>query len=143
MKKNNIGVSGEYFVAAELERRNFSATITMRNTEAFDILAINEKNNNQYCIQVKTYEKSSNKRILSKKNENIKADNMFYVFVNLNELNNPDYYIVPSKEVASFIKSAHKKWLKTLGKNNKKHNDNNIRHYILNEEYRDAWYLLK
>ena len=53
------------------------------------------------------------------------------------------YYIVPSIEVASFIKSSHKKWLKTLGKNNKKHNDNNIRHYILNEEYRDAWCLLK
>ena len=98
MNKNNIGVSGEYFVAAELERRGFSATIALRNTEAFDILAINEETKKQFCIQVKTYEKKSNKRVLNKKNEVIE-DNMYYIFVNLNGTDNPDYYIVPSVEV--------------------------------------------
>lgn len=32
------GVAGEYFVAAELSRRGFIASITMRNTRGIDIL---------------------------------------------------------------------------------------------------------
>jgi len=31
------GVAGEYFVAAELSRRGFIASITMRNTRGIDI----------------------------------------------------------------------------------------------------------
>ena len=143
MNKNNIGVSGEYFVAAELERRGFSATITMRNTEAFDILAINEESGKQYCIQVKTYEKRSNKRLLSKKNERINKKDAFYIFVNLNTLDNPEYYIVPSKVVAESIKSSHEKWLKQPEKNNIKHNDNNMRQFIVDEKYKNKWDLLK
>ena len=33
------GVAGEYFVAAELSRRGFIASITMRNSPGIDILA--------------------------------------------------------------------------------------------------------
>lgn len=42
---NNIstGNCGEYFVAAELERRGFTAAVPMSNTKDFDILAIIEK----------------------------------------------------------------------------------------------------
>ena len=34
----SIGNSGEYFVAAELERRGFTAAVPMSNTKDFDIL---------------------------------------------------------------------------------------------------------
>ena len=37
----SIGNSGEYFVAAELERRGYTAAVPMSNTKDFDILAIN------------------------------------------------------------------------------------------------------
>lgn len=33
------GVAGEYFVAAELSRRGYIASITLRNTRGIDILA--------------------------------------------------------------------------------------------------------
>ena len=33
------GIAGEYFVAAELSRRGFIASITMRNSPGIDILA--------------------------------------------------------------------------------------------------------
>jgi hypothetical protein len=36
-----IGVSGEYFVAAELSRRGYVASITLRNTRGIDIVASN------------------------------------------------------------------------------------------------------
>ena len=40
MKENtvSIGNSGEYFVAAELERRGFTAAVPVSNTKDFDIL---------------------------------------------------------------------------------------------------------
>lgn len=51
----NIGNCGEYFVAAELERRGFTVAVPMSNTPSFDILAIkNDDHNKQYAIQVKT-----------------------------------------------------------------------------------------
>jgi hypothetical protein len=33
------GVSGEYFVAAELSRRGFIASLTLKNAQGIDILA--------------------------------------------------------------------------------------------------------
>mgnify|MGYP003393054714 CR=1 FL=1 len=35
------GVTGEYFVAAELSRRGYLASITLRNTKGVDILCSN------------------------------------------------------------------------------------------------------
>lgn len=42
MKPNSqlTGVAGEYFVAAELSRRGFIASITMRNSPGIDILVV-------------------------------------------------------------------------------------------------------
>ena len=45
MNNVNIGNSGEYFVAGELERRGFSVAVPMSNTKEFDILTINMKKN--------------------------------------------------------------------------------------------------
>ena len=36
----NIGNSGEYFVAGELERRGFTVAVPMSNVKDFDLLAI-------------------------------------------------------------------------------------------------------
>ena len=36
----NIGNSGEYFVAGELERRGYTVAVPMSNVKDFDILAI-------------------------------------------------------------------------------------------------------
>ena len=35
------GVAGEYFVAAELSRRGYVASLTLRNTRGIDVLASN------------------------------------------------------------------------------------------------------
>ncbi len=46
----STGNCGEYFVAAELERRGFTAAVPMSNTKDFDILAINRETNKQIAI---------------------------------------------------------------------------------------------
>jgi hypothetical protein len=49
-----VGVAGEYFVAAELSRRGYIASISLRNTCGLDILATNQDASRSITIQVKT-----------------------------------------------------------------------------------------
>ena len=51
------GVSGEYFVAAELSRRGFIASITLRNTRGNDIVGTNASASKTVTIQCKTSRK--------------------------------------------------------------------------------------
>lgn len=139
----NIGNSGEYFVAGELERRGFTVAVPMSNVKDFDILAIHRETYEQFAIQVKTTGYKQKKWTLSKKNENLVGNHIFYVFVSLNELETPEYHIVPSKIVVNTIKEQHKKWLETPGKNGQKHNDTNIRVFTDKEDlFYDKWDLL-
>ena len=139
----NTGNSGEYFVAGELERRGFTVAVPMSNVKDFDILAINRNTYEQFAIQVKTTGYKQKKWTLAQKNETLVGDNIIYVFVSLNELDTPEYHIVPSKIVADTITKEHKKWLDTPGKNGIKHNDTNIRNFFDKDDiYLDRWDLL-
>lgn len=124
--KVSIGNCGEYFVAAELEHHGFTAAGPMSNTRDFDILAIDRQDSSrQFAIQVKTNAGNKLNWVLSKKNESIVGENIYYVFVNLNDGDNPDYFIVPSKTVADYVSASHQDWLNSYGKNGQKHNDSN------------------
>src|SRR3990170_7699089 len=95
------GVSGEYFVAAELSRRGYIASITLRNTKGIDILASNQDASKSVGIQVKANSGKRKKWVLNQKAEDYFGDGLFYIFVDLKEIDDsPDFYIVPSKEVA-------------------------------------------
>ncbi len=126
MNNINIGNAGEYFVAAELERRGFTVGVPMSNVKDYDLLCIN-RDGKQFALQVKTTSYGANKWILSSKNEKIVDKNVFYIFVHLHQLDNPTYYIVPSQVVADTILKGHQEWLNSPGKNGKPHNDSNIR----------------
>lgn len=143
---NNIstGNAGEYFVAGELERHGFTVAVPMSNVKDFDILAIDRNTYKQFAIQVKTTSGNNKTWILSKKNENIINDNIIYFFVSLNELNTPEYHIVPSKIVAKEITDGHQKWLNQLGKNGQQHNDSSIRKFDdFDDTYLNNWDILK
>lgn len=143
MRKNfiSIGNCGEYFVAAELERRGFSVAVPMKNTPFFDLLAMNQKSKRLISIQVKTTSAKRAKWKLNKKDEQSEDRNMFYVFVKLNDQEQPDYYIISSKIVSKTIREEHSKWLKTPGKKGQKHNDNNVRIFEIEDidSYKNAW----
>lgn len=145
MKYNiSTGNAGEYFVAGELERRGFTAAVPMSYTKDFDILAINRLSCKQYAIQVKTTSYKKKEWTLSSKNETLVGDNIFYIFVSLNELEIPEYHIVPSKIVAESITASHKKWLETPGKKGQKHNDNSMRKFNdADDKYLNNWEILK
>lgn len=145
-KTTNIltGVAGEYFVAAELSRRGYIASITLRNTRDVDILASSNNTSKQVAIQVKTSKANSGRWMLSEKAEENHSPNLFYIFVDLkNEMERPDFYIVPSITVATFIRKGHRQWLGKMGKGGKPHNDSSVRIFIDEEgKYLEKWNLL-
>ncbi len=102
IQSNSTGLSGEYFVAAELLRRGYSVGITMGNVKAIDILA--ENDGNQFIIQVKAIFKKKNVGWPMMTDKVI--ENIFYVFVNLNgdKMTEPDFFIATGKEAKSKVK---------------------------------------
>jgi len=146
MKVSSIltGVSGEYFVAAELSRRGYIASITLRNTKGIDVLASNEDASKSVGIQVKTNHIKRKKWLLNKKSEDYHNKNLYYVFVNLKDVGEkPEYHIVPSQKVADYVTKTHREWLATPGKKGQQHRDNTMRIFRDDEDqYLEKWELL-
>ena len=112
IQSSSTGLSGEYFVAAELLRRGYSVGITMGNAKAIDILA--EKDNLQFIIQVKAIYKKKNvgwPMMIDK----VHTDH-FYVFVNLNgdKMAEPEYYICTGKEAKNRVKQYETRGILSL-----------------------------
>ncbi len=139
-----VGVSGEYFVAAELSRRGYVASVTLRNSRGIDVVATNPEASRSVGIQVKTNRGSKKGWMLNEKAEGYYSDTLFYVFVNLNGPGQlPDYHVVPSKVVATYIKKSHKRWLATPGREGTPHKDTSVRHFKDEKrEYLEQWDLL-
>jgi hypothetical protein len=145
LSKGITGIAGEYFVAGELSRRGFMASITLRNNEGIDIHASNNSGDRIYTIQVKTNQHGGRSWPLSSKVELIKSENLFYIFVLLKGLKErPEYFIVPSITIAERIKEVHSAWLATSGKKGQPHHDNNLRRFDDKEgEFLEKWDLLE
>jgi len=104
LHKNQTGIAAEFFVAAELARRNFNVSITFGNTKSIDLLA--EKEGINISIQVKGIQrKKSICWNISK--ESIK-NNVVYVLVNINcdTLESPEYFILTATDLRKEIKSV-------------------------------------
>ena len=138
------GVSGEYFVAAELSRRGYICSVTLKNTKGIDILVCNDDATKTLGIQVKTNQINRSEWVLNDKCEKMTDENIFYVFVNLRTINElPEFYVVPSKIVAHFTSTNHKNWLAEKGKKGQQRNDSTMRKFRDTEkEYLNRWDLL-
>ena len=137
------GVAGEYFVAGELSRRGWVASLTLRNTRGIDILASNTDATRSVGIQVKTNSGKKPHWLLSQKAESDIAENLYYVFVNLNGTDVPEYYIVPRAVVAKQVRDGHKAWLAKPGRDGTSHRDTTMR--VFSEpasKFRNAWEIL-
>lgn len=138
------GIAGEYLVAAELTRRGYIASITLRNTAGVDILCSNAIASKTVAIQVKTNQGRQKRWVLNQKVENLSSPNHFYVFLNLEgKAGHPEFHIVPSKILSETIMEEHAKWLKTPGKKGQVHNDSKVRQFSdPRNKYLSRWELL-
>jgi len=147
---NITGVAGEYFVAAELSRRGWIATVTLKNTPMIDVMATKQDAKRTVLIQVKTRSIGNRKGWVFGKGieQKVKRQNSYVILVDLKAVNeNPDYFIIPKNVFADWIAEGHQKWLNTSGRDGQPHIDNPIRclsqrdcKYF--EKYRNRWEIL-
>jgi hypothetical protein len=138
------GVTGEYLVAAELSRRGYIASISLRNTRGMDILVTNQEGTHSVTIQVKTSQKEKKSWLLSETSESFVPDNHYYVFVQLGALlERAHFHIVPSSAVAKFTREDHAGWLARPGRSGAGHVDNAMRKFRDPEgRYLEKWEVL-
>jgi hypothetical protein len=80
---------------------------------------------------------------LSEKAETDTATNLYYVFVNLNERDSPEYHIVPRAVVAKYVRKKHAVWGATPRRDGKPRGESRIRVFRDEEnKYQDRWDLL-
>jgi hypothetical protein len=95
ISKNMIGVAGEYYVCAELCRRNILALVTPKNNPLFDIVAADPLGKRTVSIQVKTMSLNNKQGwklgldICQKRNN----PDLFVVLVNMKADGTNDYYV--------------------------------------------------
>lgn len=143
VNKVNIGNAGEHLAAAQLQLRGYTVAMPPAKANDIDLLAINTETHKQIAIQVKTESKSSKRWLLGEKNEKLVGDNIFYIFVSLNDGDHPTFHIVPSKVVAHDIAKYHQEWLAKPGKNGQPHNPVSMRTFSDQEDkYLDRWDLI-
>ncbi|MBP5329076.1 MAG: hypothetical protein J6Y75_04185 [Spirochaetaceae bacterium] len=144
LSTNASGIAAEFFVAAELVKRGFYVSPTLKNTKAVDILIVDEELQNPLLIQVKASQ-SKKEWKLTEKAESLVSPKLFYIFYLFNDGDDKsEFHIVPSKDVAAYTKYHHKKYLSQPKKNGEVHKDTSMRVFRDNEnKYLNKWDLLK
>src|SRR3989338_1099266 len=116
---NITGVAGEYFVAAELSRRGWITTMTLKNTPNIDIIATTPDGLRTLNIQVKTRSIGNRQGwILNKGIETLTSGKNFYIaFVDLKGKDEkPDYFLIPKNLFAEWTAKRHQDWLAVPGR---------------------------
>ena len=126
ISKTSTGNVGEHYVAAELERRNFTTSVVGNNCKDYDIIAINNETHKDELSQVKASSNKNRWRVNKNKFDN---DNLFYVLVSLCE-EEPKYYILKSKEAVKLKEKHHKEFCEKHGYNEE---DKTMREIILDD----------
>jgi hypothetical protein len=130
MRKGKIqrGNASQFYVAAELCRRDFVAVVTMGNSPNTDILCSNAEGTKFVHIQVKTFRPGDNKCSVGLKSEKPYGKNFFWVLGGIPDpkQNSPFvYYIIPSSKMAKNIKESFHIWVKKRGKHGDSHDPKN------------------
>ena len=118
-KNSMIGNAGEYYVCAELCRRNILALITPKNNPLFDIVASDPEGKRSVQIQVKTMS-INNKQgwklgvNMTKKHSNPKQ---CVVFVNMHDQTPNDYYIYKYDDFAQRVSEVYEEYISAKKKN--------------------------
>lgn len=137
------GVAGEYFVAAELARRGYVASLTLRNTRGIDVLASSADATRNVAIQVKATQGDHDSWLVNAKDAKSAATNLFYVFVSMRGLKEPRYYIVPRRDVVRYAEANHRRWLAGRKRDGSARKDTPMRKFADPEgKYLGAWHLL-
>jgi hypothetical protein len=136
------GAAGEYYVAAELSRRGWAASITPKGVERNDVLAQHLDTQAVVVMQVKTSAVGRSFRLSEKNERPTSATNEWYALVRLSDRDErPTFYLVPGNTIAAYLYVDHRLWLAAPGRNGQPHKDTAMRAVRSEdiEAYREGW----
>lgn len=115
-----IGNAGEFFVLAELSRRGWTAALTARNNQAWDILATRSNAFVRLRVKTKTTITDVFQWNTKKSGEiflELSTCNDFCVLVDIPlDESGPTYYIVPTTTIDNWLKTDFQIWVSTPGR---------------------------
>jgi hypothetical protein len=139
------GAAGEYHIAAELSRRGWLATVTIKNAPGTDVLAEDADTGHVITIQSKT--SSGGDFLLSAGCEKpTKQTNAWYALVGLRRPDErPEFWLVPRNHVAALVYVGHRRWLSEPGRGGRTRKDTPMRGIARSQvtAYYEAWDTLR
>jgi hypothetical protein len=145
-----IGMAGEYYVCAELCRRNILALVTPKNNPLFDVVATDPNGERAVSIQVKTMSLQNvtgwkvSKEMCTKSNN----PNLFVVLVNLKADGTNDFYVYEQDRLAERIEMNFSNYMSLAKKNGDPRKDPGFRWFDFRDfqdddrKRLDAWHIL-
>lgn len=108
-----IGAAGEYLVAAELSRRGWLATVTIKNAPGTDVLAQHHASKRVVAVQTKTTSRGGSWILGIGEESPTLLDNEWIILVSLGWMGGaPQYWVMPKNHVAAYLWVGHRRWLK-------------------------------
>lgn len=124
------GNASQFFVAGELCRRGYSAVVTLGNTPNVDVLCSNRGGTRFVHIQVKTFLPGNRTCSVGMKAGRDFGPSFFWVLSGIPSPTSQrpfEYYIIPARDMAHNVSTAHDLWLKTPGAKGQPHVDSKMR----------------
>ena len=135
------GAAGEYHIAAELSRRGWLATVTIKNAPGTDVLAEDADTGHVITIQSKT--SSGGDFLVGAGCEKpTMQTNAWYALVGLrNPDERPEFWLVPRNHVAALVYVGHRRWLSEPSKDGRTRKDSSMRSIARSHitVYYEAW----
>lgn len=130
--KQSVSLAGEFYTLAQLALRDLVGTLTLGNTKSVDILVSNPRTEKLFKLEVKTKSTKSYRSslfghnhewIMGEKHGTLEDPALVYCFVDLQGQDQlPRFWLVPSKDVAKYIRDEHETWRKAPHKRTLKEN---------------------
>lgn len=142
VSKNNIGISGEFYIAHILAKHNFQVNVSLGRTEGFDLFVKNPQGKNLTVSVKTTYSSKAIEIVMNKKAELLTDETLFYAFVRLNMPDGkPEFWIVPSIIVANALIDSDKVWMDKPKRDGSPHKESPLRLFALGNHrlYPDGW----
>src|SRR5438067_8273451 len=109
LKQQQTGMRGLYLVAAEIAARGLVVSPTSRSAFGADLLVTDQNCRRAFSVQVKTNAIRRGFWLLNAKAKRLTSPSHVYVFVDLNGGGTPEYFIVPSRAVATRMQTERRR----------------------------------
>ena len=101
-RKLNLSLAGEFFVAAELQRRDVMASVTYGNAKKADVVAFSPETSTAQVIEAKST--SQRKWVVGNKNPEPSEDLWVLVHIPENSTETTRYFILTAREIHGILK---------------------------------------